>query len=193
MKIGKKVTLRVLTSFYYSYITIFKLVQDIIKTNLLTKQNVPLPGGHVYQQTRIILELNQDVIGTHVLTKFHEDCTINLDSRVLTWKNAQPNGGHVFQPTITIFNLVQDIIGTNLMTKFHEDRKINVALKLLTRKNAPFPLSFHDDWTINVASRVLTRKNAQPVWGQVFQPVRNIFKLVQDIIGTNLLIKFHED
>ncbi|KAH3800837.1 hypothetical protein DPMN_154480 [Dreissena polymorpha] len=110
----------------------------------------------------------------NLLTKFHEDWTINVASRV---KNAQPLGSHVFQAKVTIFKLIEDIIGTNLLTKFHEDRKINVASK----ENAPPPgghvsqptgISFelfqdiigmilltkcHEDWPINVASRV---KNA---------------------------------
>ncbi|KAH3730910.1 hypothetical protein DPMN_056909, partial [Dreissena polymorpha] len=72
----------------------------------------------------------------NLLTKFHEDWTINVASRV---KNAPPLGSHVFQAKVTIFELIQDIIGTNLLSKFHEDRKINVASRVLTRKNAPPP------------------------------------------------------
>ncbi|KAH3742205.1 hypothetical protein DPMN_048942 [Dreissena polymorpha] len=80
--------------------------------------------------------------------------------------------------------------------------------RVLTRKNAP-PLGsyFHEDWTINVASRVLTRKNAPPPGGHfhedwaintllgshVFQANVTIFELIQDIIKTNLLTKFHAD
>ncbi|KAH3872220.1 hypothetical protein DPMN_035435 [Dreissena polymorpha] len=75
------------------------------------------------------------------------------------------------------------IIGTNLLTKFHEDRKINVASRVLTRKNVP-PL------TINVASRV---KNAPPFSGHVFQAKVTISELIQDIIETNFLTKFHEE
>ncbi|KAH3775654.1 hypothetical protein DPMN_177060 [Dreissena polymorpha] len=80
---------------------------------------------------------------------------------------------------------------TNLLTKFHEDRKINVASRVLTRKNAPPPGShFHEDRTVNVASRV---QNAPPLGSHVFQANVTIFKLIQDIIETNLLSKFHED
>ncbi|KAH3846487.1 hypothetical protein DPMN_088788 [Dreissena polymorpha] len=60
----------------------------------------------------------------NLLTKFHEDRTINVAFRVLTRKNAPPPGGYVFQATGTIFKHDQDIIGTNLLTK------------VLTRKNA---------------------------------------------------------
>ncbi|KAH3883247.1 hypothetical protein DPMN_007201 [Dreissena polymorpha] len=113
----------------------------------------------------------QNIIGTNLLTKFHEDRKINVASRVLTRKNAPPPGSHVFHPTGIIFELVQDIIGMNLLTKFMK----------IGQKNAPpfgshffqaniiiFELiqdiietnlltKFHEDWTINVASRVLTR------------------------------------
>ncbi|KAH3857379.1 hypothetical protein DPMN_099986 [Dreissena polymorpha] len=107
-----------------------------------------LTSGHVFQSTGIIFKLVQDIIGMNVLTKFHEDRTINVASRV---KNAPPLGSHVFQAKATIFELIQDIIETNHLSKFHED------------------------WTINVASRVLTRKNAPPPGGHVFQPTGIIF------------------
>jgi hypothetical protein len=61
-------TLRVLKRFYYSHI----------------RNNAPTPGGHIFQSTAIILELIQDIIGMNLLTKFHEDWTINVASRVLT-------------------------------------------------------------------------------------------------------------
>ncbi|KAH3857726.1 hypothetical protein DPMN_100339 [Dreissena polymorpha] len=108
----------------------------------------------------------------NLLTKFHEDRTVNVASRV---KNAPPlgshvfqanivifelikdiiekcpaTGGHVFKATKTIFELIQDIIGTNLQTKFHDDGKINVTSRVLT--------SFELNPTINVASRVFTRQ-----------------------------------
>ncbi|KAH3837858.1 hypothetical protein DPMN_111260 [Dreissena polymorpha] len=81
-------------------------------------------GSHVFQPTDIIFELVQDIIGMNLLTKFYEDRTINVASRV---KNAPPLGSHVFQANVTIFELIQDIIETNLLTKFHEDWTINVA------------------------------------------------------------------
>ncbi|KAH3782961.1 hypothetical protein DPMN_160886 [Dreissena polymorpha] len=95
--------------------------------------------------------------------------------------------------------MAQNIIGTNLLCKFHEDRKINVASRVLTRfyyshiqKNAPppgghvfLPTGIIFKLTINVASRVLT--------SHVFQVNVTIFELIQDIIKTNLLTKFHDD
>ncbi|KAH3704463.1 hypothetical protein DPMN_079519 [Dreissena polymorpha] len=189
-------------------VTIFELIQDIIKTNLLTifhqdwtinvasrvltriyyshiRKNAPPPGDNVFQPTGIIFELVQDIIGMNLLTKknapplgshFHEDRKSNMASRVLTRKNAPPPGGHVFQPTGIIFELVQAIIGMNLLTKFHEDQTINVAPRVLTR----FYYSH-------------IRKNAPPLGSHVFQANVTIFELIQDIIETNLLTKFHED
>ncbi|KAH3843164.1 hypothetical protein DPMN_116673 [Dreissena polymorpha] len=156
------------------------------KTKTLYNKTRVLTSGHVFQPTSIIFKLVQDIIGMNVLTKFHEDRTINVTSRVknapplgshfhedwtinvasrvLTRKNAPPPGGHVFQPTGIILELVQDIIGMNLLTKFHEDWAINVVLRVLTR----FYYSH-------------IRKNAPPLGSHVFQA------------NTNLLTKFHED
>ncbi|KAH3720446.1 hypothetical protein DPMN_063345 [Dreissena polymorpha] len=53
--------------------------------------------------TKTIFELIQDIIGTNLLTKCHDDRKINVTSRVLTRKNAPPRGGNVFQPTGIIF------------------------------------------------------------------------------------------
>ncbi|KAH3830221.1 hypothetical protein DPMN_103462 [Dreissena polymorpha] len=135
---------------------------------------------------------------THVLTKFHEDLTINVASRVLTWKNAPPSGGHGFQPTVTVFDLVQYIIRTKVLTKFHEDRTINVGSTLLTRKMPahwrPYIIGtnvltkFHEIrtklWPLEKMPRTLS---------VVFQPTGTIFELAQNNIGTNVLTKFHED
>ncbi|KAH3861950.1 hypothetical protein DPMN_024904 [Dreissena polymorpha] len=154
---------------------------------LLTKfgKNILPPDGNVFQLTFFV----QDIIGTILVTKFHEDQTINLASSVnkekctASWcpytiwtnlltnvnkrKNAPPPGGHVFQSTQTIFKLVKDIIRMNLLTK----------------KNAPppdiigtnFQTKFHDDQKINVASRVLTGKNDPLPSGHVFQTTGIIF------------------
>ncbi|KAH3829111.1 hypothetical protein DPMN_131099 [Dreissena polymorpha] len=134
---------------------IFKLVQDIIGVNVLTKKNAPPlgshfyedwtinmasrvltrknappPGGHVFQPTGIIFELVQDIIGVYLLTKFHEDWAINVVSIV---KNAPPLDSHVFQANVTIFELTQDIINTNLLTEFHEDWTINANVDVAQR------------------------------------------------------------
>ncbi|KAH3829505.1 hypothetical protein DPMN_131501 [Dreissena polymorpha] len=119
--------------------TIFELTQAIFGTHLLTKvhedqkinvtsrvltrnkslldsitpaKNAPPP---CFSSTRIIFELVKDIIGMNLLTKFYEDRTINVASRV---KNDPSLGSHVFQANITIFKLIQDIIETNHLTTF---------------------------------------------------------------------------
>ncbi|KAH3804569.1 hypothetical protein DPMN_132856 [Dreissena polymorpha] len=102
-------------------------LKDIIGKNLLTKvltrKNAPPPGSNVFQPRGIIFELVQDIKGLNLLTKFYEDRTVNVASRV---KNSPPLGSHVFQANKTIFELIQDI-KTNHLTKFYEDWTINVA------------------------------------------------------------------
>ncbi|KAH3866087.1 hypothetical protein DPMN_029139 [Dreissena polymorpha] len=193
---------------------------DIIGTNLLTKKNTPPPGGHVLQPTQTIFELVQDIIGTYLLTMFHDDwirnmafriltrknapppwrsyiITINVSSRVLTRKHAPPPSCHVFKAAETIFKL------------FHDDRKINVASRALTRKNAPPPggfvflpigiifelVQYITCIGMNHVTKVLTTGNARLLAAMFFKQFANltIFKLIQDIIETNLLAKFHED
>ncbi|KAH3731241.1 hypothetical protein DPMN_057249 [Dreissena polymorpha] len=147
--------------------------------NVASREKAPPLGSHVFQAKVTIFELIQDIIGTNFPSKFYEDPKINVASRVLTRKNAPPPGGHVFQPTGIIFKLVQDIFGINLLTKFHEDRKINVACRVLTR----FYYNHIKPY----------KENGPPLGSHGFQANVTIFKLIQDIIETNFLTKFHED
>ncbi|KAH3783776.1 hypothetical protein DPMN_161725 [Dreissena polymorpha] len=153
--------------------------QNIIRTNLLTKKNSPPLESHVFQANIIIFELIQDIIETNLLTKFHEDWTINVASRVLTRKNAPPlfhddrkinvtsrENDHVLLPIRTIFELNRHIQKTHVLTKFHED------------------------WTKNVTSRV---ENCPAPWRPCFSPIWTIFELVRDINETTVLNKFHDD
>ncbi|KAH3700307.1 hypothetical protein DPMN_075282 [Dreissena polymorpha] len=130
------------------------------------------------------------IIGTNLLTRFHENRRINVASRVSTRKNAMPPGGH-------------DIIGMNLLTKFHEVQTVNVASRVLVFQaninifelvqdiiETNLQTKFHEDWTINVASRV---KNAPPLVAMFFKATKTIFELIQYITGTNLLTNFHDD
>ncbi|KAH3700870.1 hypothetical protein DPMN_075851 [Dreissena polymorpha] len=150
----------------------------------------------------------QAINTTNLRTKFHEDWTINVTSRVLTSKAAPPPGSHVFQQTDTTFKLSLAIIKTNAQTKFHEDLTINVTPRVLTNKTALPPgghkinvlTKFHEDWTKNVTSRAFKcfqyihiEKTAPPPGGHVFSPIWTIFELVRDINETNVLTKFHDD
>ncbi|KAH3783742.1 hypothetical protein DPMN_161686 [Dreissena polymorpha] len=129
------------------------------------------------------------IIGTNLLTRFHEDSTINVapsvkkkvqtklpenqetrkkDPQLIQTifelncqKTAPPPGGHVFSPIMTIFELVRDINKTNVLTK----------------NTAPLPGGhLHEDWASDVTSTVFTS-----------------FKLSRGINGTNVLTNFHED
>ncbi|KAH3895012.1 hypothetical protein DPMN_019172 [Dreissena polymorpha] len=93
-----------------------------MKFHVQILKNAPPTGGHVFQATGTTFELIvQNIIGTNLLTKFHDDRTINMASKVLTRKNATPP----WRPYI---------IGTNLLTKFYDDQAINMASRVLTRR-----------------------------------------------------------
>ncbi|KAH3832280.1 hypothetical protein DPMN_105561 [Dreissena polymorpha] len=116
---------------------IFKLVQEINKTNALTKKTAPPPWHHVIQLTGTIFQLNSRK---------------NVTSRV---ENAPPTGGHVFSPISTIFELVRHINKTNVLINFHDDWAKIVTSRVFTRKTAP-PTGghLHEDWALNVTSTV---------------------------------------
>ncbi|KAH3775999.1 hypothetical protein DPMN_177410 [Dreissena polymorpha] len=119
--------------------TMFAPIQDIIKTNVLTKFHdywtidknaTPPAGGNDFLPTETIFQQVQDIIGTNLLTNgfffkstgtIFELCsgnrTINVASIILTRKTAS-------SPC--------DIIGTKILTKFYEDRTINMASRVLT-------------------------------------------------------------
>ncbi|KAH3812802.1 hypothetical protein DPMN_141241 [Dreissena polymorpha] len=63
--------------------TIFKPIQDYIRThlltNVLTRKNAPPLGSHVFQANVTIFEVVQDFIETNLLTKFHDN-KANVDS-----------------------------------------------------------------------------------------------------------------
>ncbi|KAH3706661.1 hypothetical protein DPMN_066049 [Dreissena polymorpha] len=120
------------------------------------EKTAPPSGGHVFPPIMTIFELK-----THVLTKFHEDCTKNVTSRVFTCfhyihieKTAPPPGGHVFSRIWTIFELVRDIKETNVLTKFHDD-----CAKIVTSK-----------------------EYCSTLGGHIFQGTGTIFELNQHII-----------
>ncbi|KAH3876897.1 hypothetical protein DPMN_000749 [Dreissena polymorpha] len=173
----------VLTKFHEDRIINFvSMVLTRTRDKIVTKPGFQLRISTCFSTNWNHFTLVQDIIRTNLLTKFHEDRTLNVVSR----ENALPPGGHVFQPTGTIFKLVQDIIGTNLLTKFHDDQTINVSCRVLTSKNAP-PLGGH---TVNVASRVLTRKNTTPTGSHAF------FKQLQMLTphdGQKGITKVHQE
>ncbi|KAH3787906.1 hypothetical protein DPMN_166037 [Dreissena polymorpha] len=160
--------------------TIFKLVRDINKTNVLTnfhddwakivstrvftRKTAPPTGGHFFQRTGPTFKLNQHIIKANISTTFHENWAKNVTSRV---KNAPPTGGHVFSPIWTIFELVRDINKTNVLT------------------------NFHDDWAKIVT--LFTRERCPPNGAHVFSPIWTIFELVRDINKINYFTDLHDD
>ncbi|KAH3728916.1 hypothetical protein DPMN_054879 [Dreissena polymorpha] len=202
---AENVTSRVFTCFHYIHIeknapptgghvfspiwTIFELVRDINKTNVLTNfhdnwakivtsrvftrktaprqpyKNAPPTGGHVFSPIWTIFELVRDINKTNVLTNFHDDWA-KLLLLVFTRTTAPPPpGSHDIQLTGTIFEFNSQIKATNVLTKFHEN------------------------WAKNVTSR---RKMPRPL-AAIFFPIWTIFKLVRDINKTNVLTNFHDD
>ncbi|KAH3742163.1 hypothetical protein DPMN_048899 [Dreissena polymorpha] len=92
------------------------------------------------KSTGTIFKLNQDIIGTYVLSMKSAPNPVaaileyKCDSRVLTRKTApSPLQRYIIWTIdLTNFELDQDIIRTNLWTKFHEDQTINVASRVFT-------------------------------------------------------------
>ncbi|KAH3729828.1 hypothetical protein DPMN_055806 [Dreissena polymorpha] len=127
---AKNVTSRVFTCFQYIHIEKNALptgshvfspiwtIKNSSEISIKSMKTAPPTGGHVFQRTRTTFELNQHIIKTSILTKFHEDWAWNVTSTVLT-----------------SFELDRDIIGSKLLTKFHEDRKRNVTSRVFTNKS----------------------------------------------------------
>ncbi|KAH3855041.1 hypothetical protein DPMN_097601 [Dreissena polymorpha] len=160
------------------FTTIFKLVRGVHITNAKNvtsrEKDPPPPGSHE----------------TNVLTKFHEDWTKNVTSRVFKCfhsihieKTAPPPGNHVFSPIWTSFKLIRDINKTNVLTKNTAPPPDINETKVLSK--------FHDDWAKIVTSRVFIRNTAPPAGGHT--NILTNFELGRGIIGTNVLTKFHED
>ncbi|KAH3726012.1 hypothetical protein DPMN_051867 [Dreissena polymorpha] len=85
---------KVLTNFHDDW-------AKIVTSRVFTRKTAPPTGGHVFQRTGTTFELNQHIIKTNILTnleldrdfimtklltKFHEDQTINVASRMFTNK-----------------------------------------------------------------------------------------------------------
>ncbi|KAH3722409.1 hypothetical protein DPMN_065367 [Dreissena polymorpha] len=200
------------TGTYYEELTINVTLRVLTRKML----SPPSPGGHVFQPTGTIFKLVQDIIGTNlvtktnVLTKFHNDWTINVIFRVLT----RFYYSHIRKKPAPWWPY---IIETDLLSKIHENGTINVASRVQKAStlvaiffNRPesFWNSFDEDRTIHLASLVKnappydiigtnivtkfhedrTMNEKHPAGGHVFQPTGR-FELVQDIIGTNIVTK----
>ncbi|KAH3749717.1 hypothetical protein DPMN_184227 [Dreissena polymorpha] len=118
--------------------TSFELDRDIIGTNVLTKfhddpiknvasrvftrylysqilKTAPPTGGHTNILTNF--EINRDIIGTKLLTKFHEDRKRNVPSRVFT-KQLLTDGPRTDD-------------GKRPVTKAHLSNQVSLSIKFL--------------------------------------------------------------
>ncbi|KAH3883625.1 hypothetical protein DPMN_007585 [Dreissena polymorpha] len=140
------------------------------------KKTAPPTGSHVFQWIGTTFKLNQDIIKTNILTnfigtkhltKFYEDRTNNVASRVLTSK----------------------------FIKAHLSNQCG-GFAQLRGKTAPLPTAmnvlskFHENWAKNVTSTV---EKCPAHWRPCFSPITTIFKIVRDINKTNVLTNFHDD
>ncbi|KAH3844582.1 hypothetical protein DPMN_086841 [Dreissena polymorpha] len=106
----------------------------------------------------------------------------------------------------TFFNRPDTFSYTSIILLF------DIKTKNLTKKNAPTPdivrtilvTNFNEIRTINVAYidrnvllkpyiAIKGKMHRPPPGGHVFKATLTIFKLMQDIIDTNHLMKFHKD
>ncbi|KAH3826790.1 hypothetical protein DPMN_128702 [Dreissena polymorpha] len=164
-----------------------KLVRQINKTNVLinfhddwaklvtsrvfTRKTAPPSGNHLYEDWALNVtstvflpsfKLDRDILGTNLLTKFHEDRKINVASRVFTNKCGRTDKDQKTAPSPW----------QPFLTKFHENWANNVTSRVLT--------CFH---------YIHIEKNAPPTGSHVFSPIWTIFELVREINKTNVLTK----
>ncbi|KAH3699690.1 hypothetical protein DPMN_074650 [Dreissena polymorpha] len=174
---------------------IFQLVQEINKTNVLTKfrddwaknreimEEYESNANQYYQLTnhlKIVIRIQRSPVDNGHFAEFR--------------KTAQPP----WQPYI---------YKTNLFTKLHGDWAKNVTSRVKLPRPPPpgshetnVLTTFHEKWAKNVTSRVFTcfhyihfEKNAPPTGGHVFSLIWTIFKLIREINKTNVLTNFHDD
>ncbi|KAH3861282.1 hypothetical protein DPMN_024209 [Dreissena polymorpha] len=166
---------------------VFLPIQTIFELNCRIQKTAPPPGGHVFPPIMTIFKFVRDIYKiekTHFLTKFHEDWTKNVTSRVFTCfhyiqleKTAPPPGGHAFLPIWTIFELVRDINETNVLTKFHDDWAKIVTSRVNTAPpngghvfNGPEPFLNSTDISLRQTFRLSNMK----IGHQIFELSRGI-------------------
>jgi len=112
----------------------------------------------------------------NIWTKFRDDWTKNVTSRVLTRfhystirKNAQTPAAMFFKRPQLFSNSPQISLKTNVLTKFYEDNKCHFS-------------------SVNKVS-----KQTHPSGGHNFQWTKTVCELGWDIIRTNVMTKFYYD
>ncbi|KAH3731022.1 hypothetical protein DPMN_057027 [Dreissena polymorpha] len=122
--------------------------------------------------TSTVFKLDRDIIGTNLLTKFHEDRTINVASRVFTNKCGRTDGRRTDGRTTTD-GRTDD--GQRPVTKGHLSNQVRAPGSGQGMGPSPFLTRFYlfDHLTEFSTTR---------------SPVSQ-----SNFIGTNALTKFHED
>ncbi|KAH3847894.1 hypothetical protein DPMN_090229 [Dreissena polymorpha] len=138
------------------------------------------------------------IIGTNLLTKFHEDSTINVAATVK--RKAQTKLPENQETRVKKTPPPAGDHETNVLTKFHEDWAKNY---IHIEKTAPSPGGhvFPPIMTIfelvrdiyKIDAKNVTCKLPPPPWRPFFLPIRTIFELNRHIQKTHVLTKFHED
>ncbi|KAH3740010.1 hypothetical protein DPMN_046705 [Dreissena polymorpha] len=132
--------------FFLTIWTIFELVQEINKTNVLTnfhddwakivtsrvfkRKTAPPTGGHVFQHTGTTFELNQDIIKTNILTNY-------------------------MQIEHKIFELGRDFIGAKLLKQIFTDGR-TVRKTHLSNQQTDVTYKTMDSvrsWSVRVATK----------------------------------------
>ncbi|KAH3882606.1 hypothetical protein DPMN_006548 [Dreissena polymorpha] len=134
--------------------TIIKLIQDVIKTNVLTKfhedkcdfiRKMPcFLAAMFFNQPEPFAKIVQHIIWTNPSTKFHEDLTINMWPLMKTAPPPPSLVGHVFQvtgnpPLECSKKIIKYKCSKKIIKYKFCDQTITVASPVLTRKNAPPP------------------------------------------------------
>ncbi|KAH3897903.1 hypothetical protein DPMN_022099 [Dreissena polymorpha] len=166
------VSSRLFTCFHYKHI----------------EKTAPPPGGQVFPLITTIIKLVRDIHitnETNVLTKFHEDWSNNVSSRLFRCfynihieKTALPPGGHVFPPIITFFideqNVTSRVKKTPWRPCFLTDPN-----HFRTQPSDQANKYWTKNWTFI--------KTAPPPGCHVFSHIWTIFELVRDINETNIV------
>ncbi|KAH3836139.1 hypothetical protein DPMN_109509 [Dreissena polymorpha] len=107
------------------------------------------PGDHVFQATGTIFKLVQDIIGTNLLKKFHDDRTINVASRVLT---RFYNSHKQKCPAIWTINVASRVLTRQMLTP-HDANKQKAITKAHHELKLP-RLGINQQSNLNLTSKL---------------------------------------
>ncbi|KAH3774272.1 hypothetical protein DPMN_175648 [Dreissena polymorpha] len=191
---------------------IFELVQDIIKTNLLTKFNEDTTiyvASTVFTWQIFMTHNGRQTIDKRLRQNCQKIRKQDGSEACLLYKYTEkdPPGGHVMM--IIIMNVDDgdndrsadaynaydddDAYDANAAADYDNDDDNDMMKNETIRRYTSFAASDNDDDRKDKIDRDLTGNIKLPTGGHVFQQTRNIFRVGTDIIRTHVLTKFHED